>query len=133
MGELLSEKAKVSPFFYTAIFPNMKAAAERHGYALALHGSMMRDFDLVAIPWVDDASDPETLVRALAESIGWRVLAGDIEGRYPRPKPHGRLCWTIHLQSYAYIDLSIMPRQSLADSKVPGVDDLSDEDEENAN
>lgn len=122
------KKHKVSPFFYAGIFPNMKAAAEQCGYALALHGSMMHDFDLIAVPWVEEASTPEELVHAIAKSIDWRVLAGDIEGRYPVMKPHGRMCWSIHLESFAYIDLSIMPMIADFEVKVPGFDDLSDEE-----
>lgn len=102
---------RITPFFYAGLYPEMKKAAESCGYALALHGSMMRDFDLVAIPWVPDASDPEKLVRSISEAIGWRALAGDANGKYPhRDKPHGRLTWPIHLQSQWYVDLSIMPR-----------------------
>jgi hypothetical protein len=47
-------------------------------------------------------------LRAEAERvIGFAVFGAD--DVFPRPKPHGRMCWTIHFNG-TYIDLSVMPR-----------------------
>lgn len=104
---------RVAPFFYAPLYADMRDAAEKCGYALALHGSMARDFDLIAVPWSESATGPAVLVRALSDAIGYKPLAGDPQnGTYPTTdKPHGRLGWPIHLMSGLYIDLSIMPRQ----------------------
>ena len=89
----------------------LREAARALGYALTVHGSIKRDIDLVAIPWTDEAVDAKTLADALlAETekvIGFAVYGCD--GPFPRPKPHGRMCWTIHFNG-TYIDLSVMPR-----------------------
>lgn len=40
---------------YTFLYPILCEAARACGYALAIHGTMQRDLDLVAVPWVDEA------------------------------------------------------------------------------
>ncbi|MVN86937.1 hypothetical protein GO986_09180 [Deinococcus sp. HMF7620] len=78
--------------------------AYQHGYALAVHGSLHRDMDLIAVAWMEKATTPEELVDALCIEHGlW--WAGDVQ-----PKPHGRI--GVILQSERWlkpIDLSIIP------------------------
>ncbi len=100
---------------YVAMYPGLSRAARSCGYALAVHGSMARDMDLIAVPWTTDAKPPEVLVEALRDACGGWVHAPDTK-RDPTPKPHGRLVWTIHMGgaidgpvAAAYIDLSVMP------------------------
>lgn len=92
-----------------------RAAAFKHGYAIAVHGSEMRDLDLIAVPWTDEASDAETLVEAIREMTGGTI------GQTPdEQRPHGRRSWSIHLNNehtlgnfkpvLPYLDLSVMPR-----------------------
>lgn len=54
---------------YAEILPVIRAVAKRAGYAIAVHGSMTRDFDLVAVPWVRSALKPDTLVLRIEEAI----------------------------------------------------------------
>jgi hypothetical protein len=84
----------------------------RHqGYAIAAHGSGVRDLDLLAAPWIEDcAITPLMLAEMIAEA-----LPGHIVGQ-PENKPHGRIGFTIYpLYRWGfdtwYIDLSIMPRR----------------------
>ncbi|HEX9951536.1 MAG TPA: hypothetical protein VGB53_07190 [Rubricoccaceae bacterium] len=97
---------------YATLYPRLCSVARPLGYALALHGSMQRDMDVVAIPWVEDASEPEALVQALCECVGGAIGHYD-DGEPPFPGPHGRLSWSIHFRTGGddYIDLSVMPRQ----------------------
>jgi hypothetical protein len=92
--------------FYAALYPALRETARQHGYALALHGSLGRDLDLVAVPWVEDAAHPETLVAALTETAGGFAVPQAVA-----EKPHGRVAVVIALgRSGGMIDLSIMPR-----------------------
>lgn len=90
----------------------LRAVARAHGYALAVHGSLARDIDVVAIPWTAEAVEAEALVAALAAEV--ERVNGHVyfRGRDPNPteKPHGRRAWSIHLGGGPYIDLSVMPR-----------------------
>jgi hypothetical protein len=105
----LAVKAPSLAAAYAYIVPILVEVAREKGYALALHGSMQRDLDLVAVPWINDACDAGELVAAIADRIRY---TSTIHGpRGPVEQPHGRLSWTIPLGGGAYIDLSVMPRK----------------------
>lgn len=59
-----------SPVFYLTVLPGLVQVAREHGYALAVHGSLARDLDLIACPWTDDAAPAEYLVETLREKVG---------------------------------------------------------------
>lgn len=99
--------------YYAALYPQLREVARQNGYALALHGSLVKDLDLLAVPWVEDAVDAWDLAHAICERAGGAIHERDDIGRSPNSRPHGRLVWTIHLQrGGGYIDLSVMPRQT---------------------
>lgn len=94
---------------YVFVAPIIAEAAQEHGYAVAIHGSLQRDLDLVAIPWTEKAADTDTVLQAILKAVdGFLVKVPD----HPEPtfKPHGRLTWSVHLDGGVFIDLSIMPR-----------------------
>lgn len=102
---------------YAALIPKIREIAREHGYAIGVHGSMSTDFDLIACPWTDAASDPEELAEAIASYVGCDPNHPGLDN--PGKKPHGRLVWTLlfDVLKYGgfgldkpYIDLSIMPR-----------------------
>lgn len=84
----------------------------RHvGYAVGVHGSRVRDVDLVAVPWTAETAYTPSM---LAEDIA-RALPGVIKGPWEK-KPHGRVAIVILPRiRYGfdtwYIDLSVMPRR----------------------
>lgn len=97
-----------------------RATARECGYALARHGSEVRDFDLIAVPWSEDAVAPEELAERIRAAVHGVFTHGD-----PSQRPHGRQTWAIHLpplnspmrDAFAassahfdpYLDLSVMP------------------------
>ena len=99
------------PVTYMFIYMRMAQRAQELGYALALHGSLIRDCDMIAVPWTDEAVDMGELVSELIElSGGIANYKGRENGAYST-KPHGRKAWIIHLGGGAYIDLSVMPKK----------------------
>ena len=94
------------------MLPGMQLAARGCGYALAVHGSLARDIDLIAVPWTDGADKPELLVNRLCGAISACVgRAVNLRGDDWAEKPHGRKALTIILPGICpEIDLSIMPR-----------------------
>jgi hypothetical protein len=101
------------------LYPFLRDEAAMQGYALAVHGSMARDFDLIAVPWVDNPAKPEDLVKELCDIVGGKVRLYKNEGEgkitaEPTIKPHGRLAWTIHLGGGPYIDLSVIPPKTMS-------------------
>jgi hypothetical protein len=107
MSTLDEKKLSYAPAYVTGIYPLLVEEAKKHGYAISIHGSIQRDLDLVAIPWTEDAVDPECLIVSLCQIF-------DIKPNHPlncpERKPHGRLSWSIPLWWGAYIDISVMPR-----------------------
>jgi hypothetical protein len=119
--------------FYVCAYAGLAETARKHGYALAIHGSVITDMDLVAIPWTDEASDAQTVMRAIKDHLSAltfrecvksdlpsiteenldELIAGTKEGRLKNgeeQKPHGRLAWNLYLDHGVKIDLSVMPR-----------------------
>lgn len=101
--------APAAPALYATMLPGLQEVARAHGYALAVHGSMARDFDLIAVPWTSSAGAPHEVARALCDRVGGSFSQFDSNG-VAGSKPHGRRCWSIHFGGGCYIDLSIMPR-----------------------
>lgn len=106
--------------FYAVLAPVLAEVARAHGYALAVHGTLQRDMDFVAVPWTEEASEPLPMVLAMKEACSavfthpdWDDLIPDGN---PTDKPHGRKAWSLHLTNKGakgpYIDISVMPRKS---------------------
>ncbi len=102
---------------YAQLLPMIREAAKGLGYAIAIHGSMRRDLDIIAVPWVEEAAAPEELVRAISVAVDGFVIGaedkqmkrGTIEPGSPHP--HGRMVWNICWGGIPFIDLGIMPRR----------------------
>ncbi|MBA1159362.1 hypothetical protein [Microvirga mediterraneensis] len=97
--------ANFSPV-YCALYPEFAEITRQHGYALAIHGSLSRDMDLICIPWVDEPSEPRTVIDALISTFAIKEV-GTTETR-----AHGR---EVHTLSIGFgecaVDLSFMPRR----------------------
>ncbi len=95
--------------FYSILYEKFRQTALYMGYALALHGSMASDMDLIAVAWIEDAKSPKDLVKAISDLIGETVFAEYHTLQEPTIKPHGRLSYTLSIYHDYYIDLSIIP------------------------
>jgi hypothetical protein len=91
---------------YFMLAEKIKKVCITNGYALGVHGSLINDLDIVAVPWTDKAVKPRILAACIFEDI--KNYTNHIDKK-PTKKPHGRLCWTVLLDWHAYIDLCIMP------------------------
>lgn len=93
--------------------------AKDHGYALAVHGSVHRDLDLVAVPWIEEASEPDELIRAFKLATRTVVTHEDFDHIppefHPSQKPHGRVAYSLHVTNSGmyggYLDISVMPKR----------------------
>lgn len=69
---------------YWALLPIMRDMARRLGWCLALYGPLRRDFDMVAVPWKEDAVPHEQLLEEIIKTFGDRysdTQPGSIIGR----------------------------------------------------
>lgn len=80
-----------APVYAAACYPDLARIAREHGYALAVHGSLQRDFDIIAIPWAEVVSTHEALIEAITREMALR-LVGEKEER-----PHGRMAYTLSI------------------------------------
>ena len=113
---------------YLGLFVPLCEIARAHGYALAPHGTMARDFDLIAVPWTEEATDARMLIDALAKHVG-TMLGMMVHGdgsplAEPSRRPHGRMAWAIPLwvqdpSGSTMLDVSVMPRVPAALDHAP--------------
>lgn len=93
---------------YAALYPDLAAVVRSHGWALAIHGSLARDFDLIAVPWVGRPSTPNQVVRAIESEFAIQRV-GEVA-----PREHGRLVVSISIgHGECAMDLSFTPRGSV--------------------
>lgn len=89
---------------YAALYPQLAAIFVKHGYALAVHGSMARDFDLIAVPWVEVPSEHQSLIDEICKTFAAVNLSD------PAYRPHGRMAYKLSIGfGECGIDLSFMP------------------------
>lgn len=92
---------------YCALYPELAKVAKSNGYALAVHGSMQRDFDLVCIPWVDSPGSPREVVDQIIGEFSLSEIGS------PEIRQHGREIYTLSIGfGECFLDLSFMPTSS---------------------
>lgn len=93
--------------YYVLIYTMVREVCIENGYAAAVHGSLVNDLDVVAVPWTKDACRAESLVSKICERLQKFVTFQDEK---PEEKPHGRVAWCIGLDGGASLDLSVSPK-----------------------
>lgn len=92
---------------FLSLIDRMRQNARRHGYALAVHGTLLRDIDLIAVPWINRPKAASTLHKSLFRLV--KVFHKDAyTANKPVIKPQGRVAWSINLGNGTYIDLSVV-------------------------
>jgi hypothetical protein len=104
-------KPSVYAPMYCALYPQLSEIARKHGYAMAVHGSLARDFDLICIPWIEGPSEPDAVVTEITETFAISKV-GESDTTH-----HGRERWVVTIGfGECFIDLSFMPRIAAAPS-----------------
>ena len=107
MTDLSNKPKPNNAAFYMCLYPELATIARQHGYALAVHGSLARDMDLICVPWVEHPSEPEVVVAQIEATFSIKRIGT------PTMMLHGREAWTIGIAfGECFIDLSFMPRQA---------------------
>ena len=90
--------------FYAAMWEDIRQCAMDCGWAVALHGSLNADMDIMAMPWVEDAVSFGVLVKKInllfcgENTFDPFITFGE--------KPHGRIVATIPIWADFYLDIS---------------------------
>lgn len=99
-------KPNFGPVYAAAMYPELAGIFHAHGYALAVHGSLARDFDLIAVPWVEQVSDVETVFKAIESVFAVNILRDG-----GTAKNHGRHAYTLSVGfGQCAVDLSFLPK-----------------------
>lgn len=90
---------------YCALYPQLAEIARKHGYAMAVHGTLGRDMDLICIPWIEMPSDPGAVVKEITSTFSIKQIGE------PDTTFHGRQRWTVSIGfGECFLDLQFMPR-----------------------
>lgn len=97
-------KPNYAPVYAAALYPKLARICIDHGYALAVHGSLARDFDVIAVPWVENPSSSEAVIKAITDTFAAEHI-GEIGHR-----EHGRTIYTLSIGfGECFLDFSFMP------------------------
>lgn len=119
-----SKPIKPKPHFYAVCFEGLQQIAKDCGYNLVIHGSMNRDMDLIAIPWIDEPTSHFDMLDKFCNYLGVPI---PVNGRLERDYMFsilggGRFSYVInlnrggkfngYLDAEYYLDISITPNGS---------------------
>lgn len=90
--------------FYAAMWNDLRQAALDKGWALALHGSLASDMDIMAMPWTECATNPDEMIKALRECF---TDCEDITVS-KNEMPNNRMVYTLSVWADFYLDINIM-------------------------
>jgi hypothetical protein len=85
------------PQLYAYYFLQLKEIAKEFGYNLVVHGSMNRDLDLIAIPWINEPKSEIEMIEALTNWVG-----GELDKSLIGTLPGGRTAYVINLNRGGY-------------------------------
>ncbi|MGN1158346.1 MAG: hypothetical protein ACI4TK_19410 [Agathobacter sp.] len=106
------------PAFYAAMWDDIRKCAMDYGWAVALHGSLASDMDIMAMPWTESAVSFPQLVCYIAELFDGNKLSENYSITYYE-KPHNRVVATIPIWADFYLDVSaICNDQSIDNTKL---------------
>lgn len=89
--------------FYASIWPDIRDAALDCGWALALHGSLSNDMDIMAMPWTTEAIHPLEMILKLKKCFSDSKI--DVT---ETPMPNNRMVYTLSIWADFYLDINII-------------------------
>ena len=97
--------------FWTFLWPKIREVAAKCGWAIAIHGSVVNDLDLMAMPWVEEHTTADDLADCIAS-----VVTSPEFYREPikddKSKPNNRVVYTIFAAT-SYIDLNVIKESEI--------------------
>lgn len=95
--------------FWIFRFPEFQKIAAECGWAIAVHGSVVHDLDLMAMPWVENHTTADELAQQLTDSMPWSCRRPYQKSK-PGDKPNGRIVYTIFM-GQTYIDMNVIEKE----------------------
>ena len=102
------------PAFYAAMYEDIRQCAMDKGWAVALHGSLASDMDIMAMPWTEKAEPFSSLVDAISKLFTSNDLTDFYTITY-NEKPYNRVVATIPRWEDFYLDISMIDNRNSKD------------------
>lgn len=104
MKEVEEIKPNYAAVYTVALYPKLAKIFQKHGYALAVHGSLARDFDIIAVPWGEKLSSPQEVIKEITDGFVIHQIGE------PDTRRYGRVAYTISVGfGECALDLSFFP------------------------
>lgn len=94
----------VKPAIYAHYFMKLKAKAMEFGYNLVLDGSMDKQLNLIAIPWLEELKPYEDMMEAFENIIDGYFMknyedveTGEMQETPYKLSPHGRIQYLLNV------------------------------------
>lgn len=113
---------QAKPGLYTIFYEHLKQIALEYGYNLIVHGSLQRDLDLIAIPWIDNPRPEQDMIKDFQKYLTGGTLIMPNGEVYFTTLPGGRHAYVIELNrgdkrgewvrfedAEYYLDISVTP------------------------
>ena len=91
--------------FYACMWDDIRQCAMDSGWAVALHGSLNSDMDIMAMPWVESAVSFEEVIKNISELFTGNYSSDNYFITYDE-KPYNRIVATIPIFADFYLDIS---------------------------
>lgn len=92
--------------FWIFQFEKLRRIAAECGWAIAVHGSVVHDLDLMAMPWVKNHTTADELAQRFTDT-NEPNFRRPYEKSQPGEKPNGRIVYTIFM-GQTYIDMNVI-------------------------
>ena len=92
--------------FWIFQLPEIRRVAAECGWAIGIHGSVVHDLDLMAMPWIAEHTTADELAQRITD-LNRENYRRPYEKSKPGDKPNGRIVYTIFMGS-TYIDMNII-------------------------
>ncbi len=124
----MEKPIQVRPALYTMFYENLKVIALEYGYNLILHGSVHRDLDLVAVPWINNPKPELDMIKEFDRYFSGRCCSRK-EDYLHSVLPGGRNAYVINLNrgdkkgewngfdEQYYLDISVTPLGVMPENK----------------
>ena len=97
--------------FYASMWDDIRQCAMDCGWAVALHGSLNSDMDIMAMPWTETAVSFYEVCRRIKTLFKGNEFDWDIDYY---SKPNNRIVATIPIWGDFYLDISAMDERQSA-------------------
>jgi hypothetical protein len=95
--------------FYACMWNDFRQAAMDCGWALALHGSLNSDMDIMAMPWTVNAKSSEYMIEHLIKECFFdNEITKQCHSVTRNKKPNNRVVYTIPIFGDFYLDINII-------------------------